>query len=112
MTIWNLFDKAVAEVDSDRQNRINEAYIVKLEARIKELEARPVESLNVERVDMLVRVLNDMPIFRISEGAGRILKIRILRTAFNLGLKEATDAIETGHWTVPVKDDGYDDLPF
>ena len=108
MTIWNLFDKAVAEVDADRQNRINEAYIGKLEARIKELEARPVESLNVERVDMLVRVLNDMP----ELNSRSILKIKILRTAFGFGLKEAKDAIDTGRWVMPEKDDGYDDLPF
>ena len=104
MTIWNLFDKAVAEVDADRQNRINEAYIGKLEARIKELETRPVESLNVERVNTLVHVLNNMP----ELNSRSILKIKILRTAFGFGLKEAKDAIETGHWVVPVDED----LPF
>ena len=108
MTIWNLFDKAVAEVDADRQNRINEAYIGKLEARIKELETRPVESLNVERVNTLVYVLNGMP-----ELTSRtILKIKILRSAFGFGLKEAKDAIETGHWEPAEQADTYDDLPF
>lgn len=108
MTIWNLFDKAVAEVDSDRQNRINEAYIGKLEARIKELETRPVESLNVERVNTLVHVLNGVP-----ELAPRsILKIKILRSAFGFGLKEAKDALEKGHWESADRADDYDDLPF
>ena len=108
MTIWNLFDKAVAEVDADRQNRINEAYIGKLEARIKELEARPVESLNVERVNTLVHVLNNMP----ELNSRSILKIKIVRTAFGFGLKEAKDAVEKGHWEPAARDDGYDDLPF
>lgn len=119
MTIWNLYDKAVTEVDADRLARINEVYVAKLEARIKELEervwveAKPVQSLDVDRIDALVQVLNNIRIYSPNaQPLDRLLRIKILRTAFGLGLKEAKDAIENGCWTVPEKDDGYDDLPF
>jgi len=111
MTIWNLYDKAVVEVDADRQNRINEAYIVKLEDRIKQLELQPVGE---DRIKDFVAMLNGMAGLRDQT----FWKIKIVRAAFNLGLKEAKDAVEMRMWSPadesPADEatDDYDDLPF
>lgn len=87
MKFWDLYDKAVAEVDADRTARINEAYIAKLEQRVQDMESGLVTD---KQIETFMTALNNSPEF----DTRTILKIKLVRAAFNLGLKEAKEIVE------------------
>ena len=94
-----LYDEAVMETETARQTLIQSAYIDKLEKRVIELEDKP--AVTQEQVNTLMYVLDELP-----EHAqlGKIWRIKILRAAYNLGLKDAKDMLEA--W------DEHNKLPF
>jgi len=95
-----LYDEAVAETETIRNAIINQAYIDKLEKRVIELEDKP--TVTQEQVNTLMYVLDEIVIG--SAHIGKIARIKILRAAYNLGLKEAKDMLEA--W------DEHNKLPF
>jgi ribosomal protein L7/L12 len=95
-----LYDEAVMETETARQTLIQSAYIDKLERRVIELEDKPV--VTQEQVNTLMYVLDEVVIG--SAHIGKIARIKILRAAYNLGLKEAKDMLEA--W------DEHNKLPF
>jgi ribosomal protein L7/L12 len=94
-----LYDEAVAETETARQTLIQSAYIDKLERRVIELEDKP--AVTQEQVNTLMYVLDELPQHA---QLGKIWRIKILRAAYNLGLKEAKDMLEA--W------DEHNKLPF
>ncbi len=96
-----LYDEAVAETETARQTLIQSVYIDKLEKRVIELEDTP--AVTQEQVNTLMYILDDLPQYQL-ERLGKIWRIKILRAAYNLGLKEAKDMVEA--W------DEYNKLPF
>ncbi len=95
-----LYDEAVAETETARQTLIQSAYIDKLERRVIELEDKP--AVTQEQVNALMYVLDEIP-QHLSQ-LGKISRIKILRAAYNLGLKDAKDMLEA--W------DEHNKLPF
>jgi ribosomal protein L7/L12 len=94
-----LYDEAVAETETARQTLIQSAYIDKLERRVIELEDKP--AVTQEQVNTLMYVLDELPQHA---QLGKIWRIKILRAAYNLGLKDAKDMLEA--W------DEHNQLPF
>jgi len=94
-----LYDEAVAETEAARQTLIQSAYIDKLEKRVIELEDKP--TVTQEQVNTLMYVLDELPQHA---QLGKIWRIKILRAAYNLGLKDAKDMLEA--W------DEHNKLPF
>ena len=94
-----LYDEAVMETETARHTLIQSAYIDKLEKRVIELEDKP--AVTQEQVNTLMYVLDELP-----EHAqlGKMWRIKILRAAYNLGLKDAKDMLEA--W------DEHNKLPF
>jgi ribosomal protein L7/L12 len=109
-TFWELYDEARKEVQANIDTAINEAYILKLEERIEELEQKIVtlndtasdasDDPTREQMRSFVRVLNDEEL----TSSRAILKIKLVRAAFNLTLAEAKSLIDE----VTAEDD----LPF
>ena len=95
-----LYDEAVMETETARHTLIQSAYIDKLEKRVIELEDKP--AVTQEQVNTLMYVLDEIP-QHLSQ-LGKISRIKILRAAYNLGLKEAKDMLEA--W------DEHNKLPF
>jgi ribosomal protein L7/L12 len=90
-----LYDEAVMETETARHTLIQSAYIDKLEKRVIELEDKP--AVTQEQVNKFMRVLNEIPVHTYgpeSGKLGKIWRIKILRAAYNLGLKEAKDMVE------------------
>lgn len=94
-----LYDEAVMETETARQTLIQSAYIDKLERRVIELEDKP--TVTQEQVNTLMYVLDELPQHA---QLGKIWRIKILRAAYNLGLKDAKDMLEA--W------DEHNKLPF
>ena len=94
-----LYDEAVMETETARQTLIQSAYIDKLERRVIELEDKP--AVTQEQVNTLMYVLDELPQHA---QLGKIWRIKILRAAYNLGLKDAKDMLEA--W------DEHNQLPF
>lgn len=91
MKIWDLYSEAKQEVTSSEalDKLINEAYILKLERRIDELEGGT--STIDERCRQLLEVLN-ADTRTMDE---KLLKIKIVRAAFGWGLAEAKRHVES-----------------
>jgi ribosomal protein L7/L12 len=91
-----LYDEALAETETIRNNIINQAYIDRLEKRVIELEDAQEKKVTQEQVNTL---MNSLPHEMIT-----IFRIKVARAAYNLPLKEAQDMVEV--WDRDVK------LPF
>jgi ribosomal protein L7/L12 len=91
MTIWKLWDAANKEVNEDILNLTNERYILKLEQHIEELNAAKVnDPVKREEIIKFIECMNGINVLN----GQTIVKIKLVRAAFNLGLKEAKDLVE------------------
>lgn len=106
---WELYNEAKREVEHAMADRVNEMYITKLETRIEELEAVTDDTNEtllampvVEQMKEFVRVMNADT--RLADL--HILKIKLVRAAYGITLKEAKDILDS------VTAETYDDLPF
>lgn len=106
------FTDALKETETARNLLICQAYSRRLEHRIKELHLeleavdnslRESVTITQEQVNTLMYVLDELPRY-FHEPLGKIQRIKILRAAYNLRLKEAKDMVEA--W------EGYNKLPF
>jgi ribosomal protein L7/L12 len=91
MTIWKLWDEANAEVKADIDNLTNERYILKLEQYIGELKAAKVNDAAMR--EEMIKFIECMNTINVLNGQ-TIVKIKLVRAAFNLGLKEAKELVE------------------
>ena len=91
MTIWKLWDAANKEVNEDILNLTNERYILKLEQHIEELNAAKVnDPVKREEIIKFIECMNGINVLN----GQTIVKIKLVRAAFNLGLKEAKELVE------------------
>ena len=91
MTIWKLWDAANKEVNEDIHNLTNERYILKLEQHIDELNAAKVnDPVKREEIIKFIECMNGINVLN----GQTIVKIKLVRAAFNLGLKEAKELVE------------------
>jgi ribosomal protein L7/L12 len=91
MTIWKLWDAANEEVKADIHNLTNERYITKLEQHIDELNAAKVN--DPAKREEMIKFIECMNGINVLNGQ-TIVKIKLVRAAFNLGLKEAKELVE------------------